>query len=355
MARREKIALSGIATFVALLLFSCPARAALSTNPYGWTVNVSPSDTDEQTQSPNQLSTSPPSIDFGNVTMGNTVNQSLNLSNSTGAPVTLGVVTTSGSGVLISGLYSGLVLQNGETVSGSAIFSPTFAGNAAGTILIFSDASGPPTIVSWTAIGSLPPGTTAAGSVQLTPSSPNLVFANVAPGSTNTQSFTLTNTSNSAANLIYASLVGPDIGVAGLSAGISWAPGESITVTAIFSPSSMENVSGTILIFTDAADYPVAVPWTGNSVPAAASGTEEAPSVALVWDASASSGVVGYNVYRGVVSGGPYNLIIPSATAATAYVDPSVLSGQTYYYVITSVAVNSTESGYSSEVAAAVP
>jgi hypothetical protein len=85
-------------------------------------VNVPLSGIGVQIQSPNQLSTTPTSIDFGNVAMGNTVNQSLNLSYSTGAPVTLGVVTNSGSGVLISGLYSGLVLQDGETVNGSVIF-----------------------------------------------------------------------------------------------------------------------------------------------------------------------------------------------------------------------------------------
>lgn len=80
-----------------------------------------------------------------------------------------------------------------------------------------------------------------------------------------------------------------------------------------------------------------------------------AHSVALSWDASVSSGVVGYFVYRGNVSGGPYTRLNLSADASLNFTDPSVTSGQTYFYVVTAVDGNNYESGLSSEVSAQIP
>ncbi len=73
----------------------------------------------------------------------------------------------------------------------------------------------------------------------------------------------------------------------------------------------------------------------------------------LTWDAS--SGAVGYNVYRGTVSGGPYTMINTALDSTTAYTDSTVASGQTYYYVATAVNGESEESGYSNQATAVIP
>jgi len=77
-------------------------------------------------------------------------------------------------------------------------------------------------------------------------------------------------------------------------------------------------------------------------------------TVTLTWTASTST-VSGYNVYRATVSGGPYTQINTALDAATDYVDNTVLSGQTYYYVTTAVSTTGIESAYSNQVAAIVP
>jgi len=77
-------------------------------------------------------------------------------------------------------------------------------------------------------------------------------------------------------------------------------------------------------------------------------------SASLSWNASTSA-VVGYNVYRGTVSGGPYTMINTALDAATNYTDSSVQSGQTYYYVVTAVDSAGTESGFSAETVAVIP
>jgi fibronectin type 3 domain-containing protein len=75
--------------------------------------------------------------------------------------------------------------------------------------------------------------------------------------------------------------------------------------------------------------------------------------VALSW--KESSIVVGYNIYRGKTSGGPYSKINSVLDASTAYTDLTVAAGQTYYYVTTAVDGSGEESGYSNQVAAVVP
>jgi fibronectin type 3 domain-containing protein len=76
-------------------------------------------------------------------------------------------------------------------------------------------------------------------------------------------------------------------------------------------------------------------------------------TVDLTWNSSTNA--VGYNVYRGSVSGGPYSIVNTSLDGTTAYTDNTVVSGQTYYYVATAVDGNSNESAYSTEAQAVIP
>ena len=77
-------------------------------------------------------------------------------------------------------------------------------------------------------------------------------------------------------------------------------------------------------------------------------------TVTLNWTPSTTPGV-NYNIYRSSTSGGPYTkLTSTTPISGVSYIDSTVLSGQTYYYVTT--AINSGgESTYSNEAPAAVP
>ena len=74
--------------------------------------------------------------------------------------------------------------------------------------------------------------------------------------------------------------------------------------------------------------------------------------VSLTWAPSTSSNVTGYKLYRGATSTGPYTLL--KSVAATSYTDNTVLSGQTYYYVVTAVDSTNAESAFSTPVQAVV-
>lgn len=77
-------------------------------------------------------------------------------------------------------------------------------------------------------------------------------------------------------------------------------------------------------------------------------------SVQLIWSASVSGSTAGYNVYRSNVHGGPYTLLSNLVTGLS-YNDTTILSGGTYYYVVTSVDNTSVEGVFSTEATAVIP
>lgn len=82
---------------------------------------------------------------------------------------------------------------------------------------------------------------------------------------------------------------------------------------------------------------------------------QTAHTVNLSWTASTSAGV-GYNVYRGTVSGGPYTLLnaAPLGTATLTYADATVTEGNKYFYVVRAV-LNGLESVNSNEATVSIP
>ncbi len=75
----------------------------------------------------------------------------------------------------------------------------------------------------------------------------------------------------------------------------------------------------------------------------------------LSWDASLDPDVVGYNIYGGILLGGPYEPIVED-WASTAYTDTDFVLpddvGKTYYYVVTAVNSSGVESEISDEASA---
>jgi fibronectin type 3 domain-containing protein len=123
--------------------------------------------------------------------------------------------------------------------------------------------------------------------------------------------------------------------------------GGHCTIGITFTPSLAGAETASITVTDNAGGSPQTVALSGTG----------AHDVILTWTASTTSGVAGYNFYRGTTSRGesttPLN---PTPIAGTTFTDSNVLAGQAYYYVVTAVAANGTEqSPGSSEVSATVP
>ena len=92
-----------------------------------------------------QLGASPSSVNFGSVAVGSNGTQSITLTNSGSASVTISQATVSGTGLSISGLSTPLALGAGLSTTFSAQFTPTSAGSASGSISIVNNGQNSPT------------------------------------------------------------------------------------------------------------------------------------------------------------------------------------------------------------------
>ncbi len=75
--------------------------------------------------------------------------------------------------------------------------------------------------------------------------------------------------------------------------------------------------------------------------------------VSLNWAASTSSNVTNYKVYRSTASGGPYTALQTLGTVTT-FTDKTVVSGTTYFYVVTAIDSTGAESPFSNQAQAVI-
>jgi hypothetical protein len=192
-----------------------------------------------------------------------------------------------------------------------------------------------------------PPPGNSAGTLAVSPST--LSFGNVAVGGSSSLTGTLSATN---ADVVVSSAAwnGSGYAVSGITFPVTVATGKSATYTVTFTPPTTGSASGSISFSSNASDGSLTQALSGDGTQSS-SGSH---SVALSWDASTSS-VIGYNVYRGTQSGGPYSKLNASPVSVTTYTDASVQSGTTYYYVSTAVNSSNVESTYSNQATAAVP
>ena len=222
----------------------------------------------------------------------------------------------------------------------SVTFTAAASGSRTAAVSITDNASGSPQTVSLS-------GTGTAALVSL--SATSLAFGNQPIDVSSTaQTVTLSNTGNAALSITSLALAGTNASDFAQSStcGSSLAAGANCTIVVWFTPS----VAG-----PEAASLSIADNASGSSqtVPLSGAGTHD---VILSWTASTTPGVVGYDVYRGTTSGGPYPTQLNSTPInGTTYTDETVQAGQTYYYVVTAVASDGTQSAYSNQVSATVP
>jgi hypothetical protein len=289
-----------------------------------------------------QLNATPSSAAFGNVTTGTSNSQTVSLTNSGSATVTISSVTVTGGGFSTTGITVPVIIAAGKAATFNAVFGPSSAGSVTGTITLVSNAPNSPLSISLS-------GTGVAATRLLGLSTSTLNFGNVSVGNSNSLSTTLTNNGNSNVLISSVNVSGTGFSAGGLNSGETLTPSQSVTVTAQFAPTAAGLVSGSVSIASNATNSPstITVSGTGASV--------SPHSVAMSWTASTST-VSGYNIYRGTTSNGPYPTKLNSSlVTAVDYTDSTVATGTTYYYVVTSVDSSNVESVDSNQATAIIP
>ena len=286
------------------------------------------------------LTANPSSLAFGNVQVGKASSKYETVTNTGSSTVTISTANTNNAAYSYSGLSLPTSLSNNQSVTFTVTFAPTGAGATNATLTLTSDANNSPTVISLSGTGM------AQGQLSVSPA--NLNFGNVVVGSNSVLNAHLT-ASGQTVTVSSVSSTDPEFVVSGISFPAAISAGQSLQFAVTFTPQNTGTASATISFVSDASNSP-----TQQSV----AGDGTAPpqhSVDLSWTASTSPDVVGYNVYRGQKSGGPYSMINGSLDPSLNYTDNSVSAGQTYYYVATAVDGNGLESSYSNQTKAVIP
>jgi hypothetical protein len=316
---------------------SVTGNLAISSNASNPTLNVSLSGT---AATPGQLSANPTSLNFGTVATGSSSTLAERLTNSGASTLTISQIAPSGTGFSISGVNPPVTLSPAQSVTFNVTFTPQVGGSFSGNLAISSNGSNPNLSIPLAGTASVP------GQLAITPSS--IDFGNVVVGTTKSQAATLT-ASNGPVTVSSATVTQSEFSLSGVTLPVTVPAGNSLSFSVVFSPQATGTASGNVTFVSNASNTP-----TGQSV--TGSGTS-APqhSVSLTWNASTSSNVVGYNIYRATVSGGPYTRINSALDTSTSDTDSTVQGGQIFYYVVTAVDSNGAESAYSNQTTATIP
>jgi hypothetical protein len=282
-----------------------------------------------------QLAVTPATVNFGSVTDGTTGNQSVTLS-ATGASVTVSAGTSSSSQFVLSGTSFPMTIPAGQSASLKVAFTPQNSGTTSGALSFSSNATSSPT-VPMTGVG-----TAVVGQLTVTPATVN--FGSVADGTTQTQPVSLSATGASVTVSSSASSSSQFV-LNGASFPLTIAAGQTVSFNVAFTPQSSGTVSGSLSFASNASSLGTLASLTGV-------GTTTAYNVNLSWNSM--SDITGYNVYRSTVANGKFSKINASVNPNAAYVDSTVISGQTYYYAATSVNSSGQESTLSTPAVQAV-
>jgi len=313
--------------FSVLFTFSCAGTKVAPTSPSSPT-------------SPGSLSVSASTVSFGNVQVGSTKSMSLTLSNGAAQTATIEVsqVTVSGQAFSMTGVTLPASLAPGHSLTLTIDFKPSAAGNVTGTAAITSNAATANISVALSGSG--------LASTQLAVNPATMTFSSVTVGSSQNQTGTLS-AGSFPITISNATWQGAGFSLSGITFPVTIPSGQSVPFTVTFAPQAAGNVSGAISFASNASNSPTSESLAGSALQTAQH------SVDLSWNPDAST-VQCYYVYRGNQTGGPYTKI-SALLPATSYVDATVSSGLTYYYVVTALASASVESGYSNEAVAAIP
>jgi hypothetical protein len=203
-----------------------------------------------------QLTPSPARIDFDNVRVGaNSQTVTLTNSGTGGTSVTISAASASGAGFSLSGLSLPLSLNAGQSTSFTVAFAPTGVGAAVGTVTITSNAALSNLTIPLS-------GTVVQG--KLSANLASITFANLQVQTSSSQTETLTNSGGTAVIIASISASGAGFSLSGLSTPQTLNAGDSIPFTVTFTPNSVGDIKGSIIITSDAKNTDLRIPLFGT-------------------------------------------------------------------------------------------
>ncbi|HTZ73918.1 MAG TPA: choice-of-anchor D domain-containing protein [Candidatus Aquilonibacter sp.] len=259
---------------------------------------------------------SPASLNFNNVTVGQTSSQSVTLSNSGNTNLSLSAASISGTGLSMSGLAIPATITPNTSATFSVQFTPQSTAGVSGSIRFTDNAQDSPQTLTIT-------GSAVAAGSTLTANPGSFNFNDVQVGNSSTQTFTLTNSGTSTITLDSIAASGAGFSVSGITSGQTIAGGGSTTLTGQFAPSVAGAASGTITVTSTAANSPLVIALSGTGTQAALTANPSSINFGSILDGSSAS------VNVTLKNSGTANLSITQAAASGAGFSMGALAPQT--------------------------
>lgn len=291
------------------------------------------------------------SFDFKTVVLGQTATQTLHVSNSGTAPLSITGLSVSDKQFVIAGPSVPRVVLPNMGLDYTLSFTPSAAGADAATLQIASNATNFVASVSLSGTGEK-----VIAAAQVSPAAVN--FGTLTLQTTSTKNVTLQNSGDVNITISGITVAGAGFGFSNLSPGYSLSPSQSVTFQVWFKPTVSGPSSGTVSILSANLSSPETLSLSGTGTTSTPTPTPTPTplqhTVHLSWTASSSS-VAGYRVYRSLSVGSGFQPITSSLVPSDLYDDATVVSGTTYYYQVTAVDSAGIESNDSNEATAVVP
>jgi archaellum component FlaF (FlaF/FlaG flagellin family) len=202
-----------------------------------------------------QLTPSTTSLNFGSETLNASTTQSVTLTNTGNAGVTISQVNVTGGGFALSGAAPLVTLSPGQAASFTVAFDPTATGTATGSATVVSNATNAVPTIALSGVGVQPAISVVPGSVS---------FGSVTVGQTNSQPVTLSNPGTANLNITQASGPGTGFSLSGLTMPMTIAPGKSAAFTVSFTPTSGVSFAGSLTLVSNAPASPTMVALSGS-------------------------------------------------------------------------------------------
>lgn len=296
--------------------------------------------------------TATPTVSTG-LTALSCANSSMTGSGVDACTVTLGSSAPSGGlSVSLSSSSGAVKLPTSVTVaasSTSADFNATVSAvDSTQTVSLKASEGGTSSTFQLQLKGQLPP-ISGGAAPSLSVSTNSVGFGDVVVNTPATQSITLSSTGGAAVIISAANVTGKGFKLEGATFPMTLQPKQTATLNVQFDPAATGSVQGQLVIASNASNSPsYSVTLTGAGV---------THQVQLNWNAPANSPVTiqGYRVYRATGGGSVFQVLNSNLNSTTSYVDGSVVSGQTYDYVVKSVDAEGAESGPSNTTSVTIP
>jgi len=201
------------------------------------------------------ISLTNPSLTFGSVKAGSSKTVSTTATNSGSAALTINSVSISTKYFNLSSPSLPVTIAAGQSVPLSVVFTPNAAGTFNGSISISSTATDSVTSLALSGTG------TTSGQLALNPGSES--FGNVAVGSSQSATITLTNSGGTSVDLSQVSVSGAGFQISGITAPLTLNASQSMTFSIAFAPQATGSATGSVILTSNGSDPTLTIPLSG--------------------------------------------------------------------------------------------